>query len=478
MKNICSICKRISLTDLIACTLVDHAYCFFGGNGTTNQSRMIVCSLAVFLLLEDVIGYAHSSTAETGESSLLQRMESLESLVLEQDVQLKLQESKFLQQLTHQTQRLSSLQSLLRRQHAKLSQQEKQLRWQKTKLSQQDELLSQLCMLHLTNCKQTDSLCKEMRQSYRLEKCKQGQTDSNVEAADSGRLPSKNITLTLDPLKDPPLSEQTSSYDVKARASDAGPLDAVVGGLSQQVTDMNADIRAWKTQTEADLQTLQTSILQQDHDIQDAASSIFVRWGSSQCGSSSQLVYSGVVGGSWYDHTGAASNYLCLTMSPVFSTHPSPSYSAYLYGAEYQTLDSHHNKNPVCAVCRSTLSTTVMIPGTNVCTAGWSLQYSGFLMAGRYDRAAASQYICVDSGLENTVHGDQNEDGRVLYYTVTRCGSLPCSPYVNDKVVTCAVCSKWCKVALGKFCVGLRWLRCFLCTSNGIYPYRLDWLLN
>ncbi|KAK7094561.1 hypothetical protein V1264_006098 [Littorina saxatilis] len=129
-------------------------------------------------------------------------------------------------------------------------------------------------------------------------------------------------------------------------------------------------------------------------------------------------------------------------MSPILSDHAVSGNWAYLYGGEYQTSDSHNNKDPVCAVCRSTLSTTVMIPGTNVCTPGWHLQYSGFLMAGQNDNTAGSEYICVDSKLENTVHGDANENGVLLFFTVTQCGSLPCSPYVNNKVVTCAVCSK------------------------------------
>ena len=196
----------------------------------------------------------------------------------------------------------------------------------------------------------------------------------------------------------------------------------------------------------ADIQTLQTSNIQQDHDIQDASSSTFVHWGSSQCSNSSQLVYSGVVGGSSYLHTGAASNYLCLTMSPIFSdVQPTTTYIAHLYGGEYHTLGTNgasHGKDPVCAVCRSTLPTTVMIPGTNVCTSGWRLQYSGFLMAGGYDLTSGFEYICVDSALEDRIDSDEGEQGAWMYYTLTQCGSLPCSPYVNNKVVTCAVCSK------------------------------------
>ena len=193
----------------------------------------------------------------------------------------------------------------------------------------------------------------------------------------------------------------------------------------------------------ADIQTLQTSNLQQDHDIQDAATSTFVHWGSSQCANASQLVYSGVVGGSSYLQSEAASNYLCLTMSPVLSNkQPTTAHIARLYGGEYHTAEASHAQDPVCAVCRSSFSTTVMIPGTNVCTAGWRLQYSGFLMAGGDDYTSGFEYICVDSAFEQRPGGSGYQEGALLYYALAQCGSLPCSPYANNKVITCAVCSK------------------------------------
>ena len=128
-------------------------------------------------------------------------------------------------------------------------------------------------------------------------------------------------------------------------------------------------------------------------------------------------------------------------MSPVLSDHTVPSILNYVYGSEYQTLDSHMDKDVVCSVCRSTFSTTVMIPGTNVCAPGWHQQYSGYLMAGYYNHAAGSEFICVDTTEEARPGSSHNDDGKLLYYTVARCGSLPCEPYVNNKIVTCVVCS-------------------------------------
>ena len=212
-------------------------------------------------------------------------------------------------------------------------------------------------------------------------------------------------------------------HDVMSRSDDGGPLEAVVSHISQQVTEMSADIQAFKSQTSADI----PEVKEQQQPAgpttsKTPQSSTFVHWGSSQCGGSSHLVYSGVVGGSHYTHSGAATNYMCLTLSPVFSNQKPPAYLAYLYGGEYKMYDSHLNKDPTCSVCRSTFSTTVMIPGTNVCTPGWHLQYSGFLMAGDYAHSAGSEYICVDSQFQSRSGGDTNQDGKLLYYTVTRCG--------------------------------------------------------
>ncbi|KAK7474346.1 hypothetical protein BaRGS_00034394 [Batillaria attramentaria] len=181
---------------------------------------------------------------------------------------------------------------------------------------------------------------------------------------------------------------------------------------------------------------------QQNQAIHESGTSVYVRWGRSVCPSSASLVYSGVVGGSLWKDTGAASNYLCLSMSPVFSNHSQPDAQAYLYGGEYQTQDSHEMNYPPCSVCLSAGTSTIMIPGTNQCPSGWTLEYGGLLMAGYYNHAAASEYICVDRNPEDLPSGKPSVMAKQLYLTVTQCGILPCPPYDNNKIVTCAVCSK------------------------------------
>ena len=397
------------------------------------------------------MGFTDGGTEVNESLALNARLDKMERLLYEQENLLRQQETLLRQQdsklshqgtsLRQQDAKLSRQESVLRQQDAKLSHQESVLRQQDAKLSRQESVLRQQdakLSRQETLLFQYGKLIQQLRADKVDSRSELGNrpTSDNLQqplpdTLTTGRY---NVTGHME-LSTAALESDdivtAAAHDVMSRAHDGGPFEAVVNHISQQMTEMSADI-----------QTLKNSNSQQNHDIQDAQSSTFVHWGSSQCCGSSHLVYSGVVGGSWYDHSGAATNYLCLTMSPVFSNQQPPSYMAYVYGAEYETYDSYMNKDPTCSVCRSTFSTTVMIPGTNVCTPGWHLQYSGFLMAGYSGHAAGSEYICVDSRFHSRLSSDTNQDGAMLYYTATQCGSLPCEPYVNDKVVLCAVCSK------------------------------------
>ena len=154
--------------------------------------------------------------------------------------------------------------------------------------------------------------------------------------------------------------------------------------------------------------------------------------------------FAGYVGGSSFDRSGSAANSLCLPHDPVFDEHVAPRYGvADLYGAEYETCDEPGcDMTPACAVCRTPRLSVVMMPATNVCQTGWNLEYSGYLMAGHPTHASASEFICVDRsrGYIEATQGSQN--GRLLYYTAVHCASLSCPPFVDGKIVLCAVCSK------------------------------------
>nr|KAG5706509.1 hypothetical protein BaRGS_028680 [Batillaria attramentaria] len=140
---------------------------------------------------------------------------------------------------------------------------------------------------------------------------------------------------------------------------------------------------------------------------------------------------------------GAAANYLCLPLNPEFDDDKRLNDLAQLYGGEYHTYgESTYMMDAVCAVCRPPRATVVMVPAATHCWSGWTLEYTGHLMAGRPDNAAASEFICVDTAQQARSASHDNENGKLLYYTATHCGSLPCPPYVNQKVVPCAVCTK------------------------------------
>ena len=354
--------------------------------------------------------------SNTEKSAKNENQNRLERLLNEQQNLLQIQSDK-----------LVRTENLLRSQIAKMSRQQRLLQRQNLKLSEQETLLS----------KQEKSLQRLKSIVKMLQRGKPGNSpvDTMQPAADampqkepvtgdsnkSGVLPDGSLNLNLSSLV---------TRDLVARSDDTGPLDTVVSQISQRVTEISADV-----------QTLKNANSQQDRDIQDAKTSSYIHWGSSRCSGNSQLIYSGVVGGSRYDQAGAAVNYLCLTMSPVLLDHAEPFGKAVVYGTEYHTYDIHDNMDAVCSVCRSSYSSTIMIPGTNVCISGWHLQYSGFLMAGHYDHTAGSEFICVDSTLESRPGSSGGDYGKRLFYTFTRCGSLSCGPYVHDKLMSCVVCS-------------------------------------
>ena len=113
-----------------------------------------------------------------------------------------------------------------------------------------------------------------------------------------------------------------------------------------------------------------------------------------------------------------------------------------MYGAEYS--GGPNNKHDVpCAVCRSTEHISiVMIPARDSCYNGWTEQYRGMLMAGYHGHNSASQYICVDAQPEVVFRSKADQNGKILYHVQSKCGSLPCPPYIQDSLLVCVVCAK------------------------------------
>ncbi|XP_062575548.1 uncharacterized protein LOC134237475 [Saccostrea cucullata] len=178
----------------------------------------------------------------------------------------------------------------------------------------------------------------------------------------------------------------------------------------------------------------------------------YTRWGKRTCPSNAVLVYSGFVGGSYYTHSGAAVDPLCLPRDPEWGMYVDGNNGnrAYVYGAEYETHD--FNKGPFtslihhdvpCAVCLVKNRSVVKIfPARKTCFEGWTLEYQGYLMTGYHGHAAGTTYKCVDENPDTLHGGHADKNGYLFFFVEGRCGSLKCPPYVEGRELVCAVCSK------------------------------------
>ena len=130
----------------------------------------------------------------------------------------------------------------------------------------------------------------------------------------------------------------------------------------------------------------------------------------------------GYVGGSHYAQRGGASNYVCLTRDPIYKKSVSGAYVTKIYGAEYQTYSYHlypsslHNHDVPCAVCHvTTRASQMMIPGRNVCPAGWTREYKGYLMA-EYHTHYRTMCTCMDENPDYTRGTHANTDGALFFF--------------------------------------------------------------
>lgn len=176
---------------------------------------------------------------------------------------------------------------------------------------------------------------------------------------------------------------------------------------------------------------------------------IYTRWGGSNCFNGAQLVYSGLIGGNLHLNPGGGANSLCLSNEPTWDEFNDGNQDGNtMYGTEYETagfgIASFVGMNDFeasCAVClRPDASNVLMVPGTQVCPDGWNSEYTGYLMSTHYTQTR-SETICVDR-LASGIGSSFDSNGNLLYPTEAECGSLPCPPYVQNRELTCCVCSR------------------------------------
>lgn len=147
---------------------------------------------------------------------------------------------------------------------------------------------------------------------------------------------------------------------------------------------------------------------------------------------------------------------VCLPKDPIWQKyHDALQDGGLMYGAEYDdratggTRESllmeknNYEKDVPCAVCHvQQRSSMIMIPGRSECYPGWTKEFWGYLMSGRNDLKAATNYYCVDADQEAIIGRGKDDNGFLLYFVEGRCGSLPCPPYINGRELTCVVCTK------------------------------------
>lgn len=124
----------------------------------------------------------------------------------------------------------------------------------------------------------------------------------------------------------------------------------------------------------------------------------------------------GFMGGSHSESVGGAANVVCLTPQPVLKEVGGE--GQFMGGTEYgsNAFGPSIGNDVPCAVCRGSIDRfVIMIPGTNVCTPDWNLQYHGLLAAGHESRNSATEFICVDHEAESIVGGELSSVyGRIL----------------------------------------------------------------
>jgi hypothetical protein len=177
----------------------------------------------------------------------------------------------------------------------------------------------------------------------------------------------------------------------------------------------------------------------------------YVRWGRNVCEGDATPVYIGYAAGSLYNGAGGAADKICLHNIPQFST--AADAGATLYGVEYRRTGGFRtdnnwglpllNNDMPCVVCHVQARThQLMIPAREVCPAGWTREYWGYLMSTGSTHSKGS-YSCVDEAPESVPGGSAAVSARLEYTVKSSCTALPCPPYVtSSNNLKCVVCSK------------------------------------
>ena len=178
------------------------------------------------------------------------------------------------------------------------------------------------------------------------------------------------------------------------------------------------------------------------------AGTTYVRWGHRSCPFGVSLLYSGRASGAKWNEEGGTSDYLCLPDKPLYES-AFTSGSSKLLGVEYQTWP-HNNiqsgrENMPCALCFVSDRTAMFVqPASPRCPGGWTREYRGYLMSAAANNSGRRASICVERGALAIPGSLPNINPALAYVLSAECtnSELKCPPYVDERVLSCAVCTK------------------------------------
>ena len=176
----------------------------------------------------------------------------------------------------------------------------------------------------------------------------------------------------------------------------------------------------------------------------------YTYWGKSKCLINRTTVYNGYTsGGQFTIRDGyAGSSNLCVSNNSKHHEIQSIIYPSSnkirIAGTQItvpKTYISHvpyRYQNIPCAVCHvSTRSSQIMIPGTYQCLSGWTAEYDGWLMGGRYN--STNTPFCMAKMPEEIPGVNGGTYIEHMYAGCTR--GIPCPPYDENKEMSCVVCT-------------------------------------
>ena len=178
----------------------------------------------------------------------------------------------------------------------------------------------------------------------------------------------------------------------------------------------------------------------------------YTRWGKASCptNTGAQLVYSGRAGGTRYNIQGGSAERICIPDNPDYipeTAGVTVPHLSRVRGVEYEfhsgPLANFTQHNAPCAICYvPTRATVIMVPAKTICPSSWTREYYGYITTEADDQHYRSSYTCLDVNPEAVAGTSSGTNPSTFHYTVATCDGLLCPPFENDRLLSCAVCTK------------------------------------